>query len=756
MKTENLLKELNKGILCWYPFREHANILIIQEESSVSELFQSAEVCTLEEFERDNHIGDKYDYIIVIQVIEKIKVLESFFSKCKGVLHTQGKLLFSMDNRLGLRYFCGDRDPYTNRNFDSIEEYRRVSALDLKQQSGRIWDKASIERALHLAGFSQWQSFSVFPNIEIPQLLYAEDYLPEEDLSMRYFPMYHYPDSVFLEEAYLYDSLIKNNLFHQMANGYLFECSLGETLIDIKHVTLSMDRGENAAMATMIEGNQKVWKKALYPLGVRSLQQMQQNHFDLKARGILVVDGKLENDMYQMPYIEAELANVYLQNLLRADKDAFIKELDRYRELILQSSEHVAPVLTEHEEQVIIKDAPIQNGVWLRRAYFDLVPLNAFYINGNYMFFDQEFYVENYPANALVVRMLDIIYGGHTDLEAILPISYFWKRYELEDQVNYLRMKSARFLSKLRHQDELRVYNEKHGANLETIHSNRQKMNFSSEEYQKIFVNIFDDLEKYKLYIFGSGLFAKKFIELYGEKYEIQAILDNNEAKWGTELNEIKICSPKVLYDLNPKECKVLICIKSYLGVMQQLKDMGMKHIGVYDTNMVYPVMQARSSNSKDVKEAEHDCGEGNKKKYRTGYIAGVFDLYHIGHLNMFRRAKEQCEYLIVGVVSDEGVRKNKKVDPFIPFEERIEMVRSCKYVDEAVAIPVTFCGSRDAYRLYHFDVQFSGSDYVDDPVWLAEKAFLEKNGAELVFFPYTEQTSSTKIKALINKQLEE
>ena len=120
----------------------------------------------------------------------------------------------------------------------------------------------------------------------------------------------------------------------------------------------------------------------------------------------------------------------------------------------------------------------------------------------------------------------------------------------------------------------------------------------------------------------------------------------------------------------------------------------------------------------------------------------------------MFRRAKEQCDYLIVGVVTDEGGRRGKKTETFIPFTERIEIVRSCRYVDEAVEIPLDYAGSRDAYRLYHFDVQFSGSDYVDDPNWLAEREFLRKQGSELVFFPYTESTSSTKIKAMIDHHL--
>ena len=144
----------------------------------------------------------------------------------------------------------------------------------------------------------------------------------------------------------------------------------------------------------------------------------------------------------------------------------------------------------------------------------------------------------------------------------------------------------------------------------------------------------------------------------------------------------------------------------------------------------------------------------GGKKKYKVGYIAGVFDLFHIGHLNMFRRAKEQCEHLIVGVVSDRGVTDIKHVEPFVPFEERIEMVRGCRYVDEAHEIPFGYAGTREAWQKYHFDAQFSGSDYQCNNYWLAEREFLHKHGAELVFFPYTEQTSSTKLKSLIEQKL--
>ena len=166
----------------------------------------------------------------------------------------------------------------------------------------------------------------------------------------------------------------------------------------------------------------------------------------------------------------------------------------------------------------------------------------------------------------------------------------------------------------------------------------------------------------------------------------------------------------------------------------------------IYDANIGY---------ERKIREpVQETIDKAVQKKYHVGYISGVFDLFHIGHLNMFKRAKEQCGYLIVGVVTDDGVREIKKVEPFVPFEERIEMVRSCRYVDEAVEIPLQFHDTKEAYKMYHFDCQFSGSDYINNPSWINNKEFLEQNGSEMVFFPYTESTSSSEIKALIDKKL--
>ena len=130
------------------------------------------------------------------------------------------------------------------------------------------------------------------------------------------------------------------------------------------------------------------------------------------------------------------------------------------------------------------------------------------------------------------------------------------------------------------------------------------------------------------------------------------------------------------------------------------------------------------------------------------GYTTGVFDLFHIGHLNILRHAKENCDRLVVGVTSDELVSYKHK-SAVIPFEERIEIVRSVKYVDEA--IPQTTMDKFEAWDRIGFDVMFVGSDWKGHPRWIKYEQQFSKVGVEIIYFPYTRGTSSTLINETLN-----
>ncbi len=138
-------------------------------------------------------------------------------------------------------------------------------------------------------------------------------------------------------------------------------------------------------------------------------------------------------------------------------------------------------------------------------------------------------------------------------------------------------------------------------------------------------------------------------------------------------------------------------------------------------------------------------------KKYKSGYVQGTFDLFHVGHLNLFKRAKERCDYLIAGVVSDELNEAYKGAKPYVPYEERAALVGTCKYVDEVIRVDV---GRDDKIKIWEehpFDCHFCGDDHGGWD-WLIEE--LHKRGSEVEFFPYTESTSSTRLREELKKRI--
>ncbi|PNV62598.1 glycerol-3-phosphate cytidylyltransferase [Clostridium sp. chh4-2] len=139
-------------------------------------------------------------------------------------------------------------------------------------------------------------------------------------------------------------------------------------------------------------------------------------------------------------------------------------------------------------------------------------------------------------------------------------------------------------------------------------------------------------------------------------------------------------------------------------------------------------------------------------KDYDIGYIAGVFDLFHIGHLNLVRKAKEKCNYLIVGVLTDDLVLHFKGNPPYIPFEERLEIMGAIKFVDKAVPVTLDSIDKMAAWELYKFDCLFSGDDYVNNESWIIDKKRLNQVGSDIQFFPYTKSTSSTQIKKAMER----
>ena len=136
------------------------------------------------------------------------------------------------------------------------------------------------------------------------------------------------------------------------------------------------------------------------------------------------------------------------------------------------------------------------------------------------------------------------------------------------------------------------------------------------------------------------------------------------------------------------------------------------------------------------------------------GYTTGVFDLFHIGHLNILKNAKSMCDKLIVGVTTDELLLSYKNKKAVIPFEERSEIIRNIKYVDAVVAQETM--DKLDMWGRLKFDVMFVGDDWHNTDKWQKIEDNLNANGVRIVYFPYTKGTSSTLINEILLEKRKE
>ena len=184
----------------------------------------------------------------------------------KKMLKPNGVLLLAMNNRFGIRYFCVYRDRYTNSSFDGVDGYSRYGSVhntkygsvdagvDEKNESdifrGRMYSRYEIQSMLQKAGFENQKFYSVLSNLEYPSHLIADGYTPNEDLANRLYPSYYSPETVFLEEEALYQSLLCNNMFHQMANAYLIEAAVSNDtkLSDALQVNLTVEDDKPAPL----------------------------------------------------------------------------------------------------------------------------------------------------------------------------------------------------------------------------------------------------------------------------------------------------------------------------------------------------------------------------------------------------------------------------------------------------------------------------------------------------------------------------
>lgn len=492
------LSSLRTGLLSWYPFREYSDVLEIgagfggltgllcDKCASVTATERSAcrASAIVRRWESKENLdvyagewseidfGKKFDYIVITGILERAcggvnnrAIYAEYLKKAAALMKKGGVMLISVDNRLGLKYFCGAGESHMGKPFEGIAHYPHGT-------SGYSFSREELKDILEKAGLTQQMFYYPLPDYKLPQLIYSDSYLPEQNLSERLIPYYLNHNSLIMKELELYHDVIENKVFPFFANSFLVECKCGvgsrqqevdvSTETQVVYAAVSTDRGRERGYATAIQKDGVVRKTPLFPEGQANAKQLFENIKDLKEHEIPVVghlmlpDGSLE-----LPYVSWPTLSNYIKEIIKEDREEFLSLIDRIYEYILQSSERAEIGVNDllrriADEEKAEKARTLDFGPILKKAYMELIPLNCFYNpeTKEFLYFDQEFVRENYPAKYVLFRAIHYIYCFTPNAEQYYPRQKLLEKYGMAESWEIYREEESRFLNEVRNHEK--------------------------------------------------------------------------------------------------------------------------------------------------------------------------------------------------------------------------------------------------------------------------------------------------------------
>lgn len=482
------LSQMRTSVLNWYEFKKESSLLEIGGEfGALTGLFcnRCAHVTTVEYglwkaeaiaeryksrgnlevyagIVRDISFQEKFDYIVLIGCLERQcsgsadRVdYTAYLKEIVSLLKPGGRLLLAVDNRYGIRYFCGEPEPYTGKPFAGINQY-------LQRGKGYLFARQELLDVLSAAGAVNKKVFYPLPDYKLPQMIYTDECLPKQDLAERAMIYHTGRESLVAREELLYKDIIENHAFPFMSNSFLVESVFRQEdeLSSVTFAAVTTDRGREHGLFTSYhwaQGEKRVKKGALYPEGVKSVRQVYGNLCRLKDHGIPIVPHDLCDGTLVMPYVQDLTCSDLLRKIAKEtrDKELFKHIFQMIYENILKSS---TIVNSEDNELLEAKDIKADYGPILRHCYVDMVPFNCFYVEQELRYFDQEFVKENYPALYPMYRAIMYTYAFTPEAEELVPLAEMKRQYGLEILWDMFRKEEDRFVGDNRRYDVYRHF----------------------------------------------------------------------------------------------------------------------------------------------------------------------------------------------------------------------------------------------------------------------------------------------------------
>lgn len=387
-----MLSAIKRNIISWYPFKENAQILEIGVEAN--------ELCLIEDSKKIyihkeglECLNEKFDYVLLIGTLDySDEILENENSEtilleyAKKHLKDDGKILIACENMLGLDKFC----VYNKTKYK--------------------FSKNKLNNMLNTMNLENKKFYYVLPNYKSANVIFTDDFLPNEEHISRNFVTFSEEDIVLFDQVKKYRDLIQENqeLFKEFANSFFLEVSKSEFEDnDIKFVSFSNIRKDEYKIKTIIK-SEYVSKQAASDKSENHINGIKSNINIMNGSNIKTIDSFDEDKIISKFQKNVDtLDKVILKKLKNGLNLEAIQEIRKYSDFIIQNfekSETENNVLDKYNIQYTQED--IQNLHFIKNGLWDLIFQNCFYINGEYYFYDQEWYEENIPVEFILYRAI--------------------------------------------------------------------------------------------------------------------------------------------------------------------------------------------------------------------------------------------------------------------------------------------------------------------------------------------------------------
>lgn len=446
------LTHIRKNILNWYPFKPDSSALEIgcgmgaitsvlcdnckkvtavemSEKRATATLLRCREYDNLEIIVgnlNDIEFKEKFDYITLIGVLEyqgtytdTENPYRDFLTKIKTLLKPNGVLLIAIENQYGLKYWCGAREDHTGIPFDGINGYR------CSNRPVRTFSKDALRKLVRESGFENTFFYYPMPDYKLPTVVYSEKHVPTNG-NMQNLQPYYAPDSstLLFDEKQVYQDIIDNNAFEFMANSFLLECSMEELPQHVTFASMSTARQREYRIGTRFVEHKFVEKFATNKQSVTHIENIKKNEENLKANGINLVEGKIENAILQTEYVQLPLLEDVLRDAINdGNKERFIDLFKKVYAEVIKSSEHAdwsENILYTFE--VGVPKGENLYGPILKVGSIDMITRNAFVKDDKFLWFDQEWILENVPAAYVMYRAIREFYVSYPETEKVCAI----------------------------------------------------------------------------------------------------------------------------------------------------------------------------------------------------------------------------------------------------------------------------------------------------------------------------------------------